>query len=894
MIKCVACSLKMEDGLMMFQHDCTNSTSTFDKLMQVRRSGSPGGLQTTSKNFIETNQRNNLKEKSLDTRDESDPKNKLNTCSVCSFSSKKNLRSHYCRVHFKKQILETNGNDDHCTICDKKDFRHKNMLVSHVGLAHKVVDKLMAKAEAMKKKRFHCHLCDFAAKKRNLLYAHYCCQHYKQDILRELEGHRNCPECKLKIDQKYKLIFHVGVVHDYLDRFLPKEFQIAKHSRHKMKKDASTDQGDTASCQRNSGNTANAGNGQSDSDSSQSKGSNSVSSQSNQGKSVSSQSNEGKEESHDCSLCTFSSCLKQNLTLHYSLCHFRQDILKMIKDIAVCSICGYEAKSQKLMIRHYGLRHGCVKKFLSKTRTSKESINLATTCQLCNFKPTNMTQHYCLIHFRSEILSAITNIEVCSLCGFQAGSESRMIKHYGGVHNYVDDLLAKALNKRKSGEKECVCTICDYKTDTKAHLTSHYSLLHFKEEILMDIKDESSCGLCDHKSKSKFNLIVHYGGIHNYVTDLLAKRDQSLKEDSSNNHESDQASYTCYICKSHSSLNRYQLYAHYSIKHFREELVERIDDRTSCDLCKKAFTKVKNDNIKHLGVSHSLVDQFIPKQYQVPKKHCRFPNDPDTSFDSESTLGDAQTTQLCTDDKVSIKNTMQNNIKSDASLNGGGRSCIREVDKSFDSEGTQSLLNTEDHLMKSKQDENVTYDCYICNDYSSSNRSKMYLHYSTQHFREEMMKRIDSMTNCQLCEKAFSKSNTDNMKHMGVAHSLVDQFIPKQHQIPKKYCKVQSGVLDGRSCLNESEASFDTESILSDAEPTRLCIDKNVLHTAEDNKEINNSESYVCHICKTFSSNTRTKMDDVKLHFLLMWLLTRMTGFALFDFLQNLLPKVDN
>ena len=62
------------------------------------------------------------------------------------------------------------------------------------------------------------------------------------------------------------------------------------------------------------------------------------------------------------------------------------------------------------------------------------------------------------------------------------------------------------------------------------------------------------------------------------------------------------------------------MYDHYSNVHFKEEVLEKIGNATNCYECNKTFHEEMRHNIIHVGVTHSFIENFLPKQYHIPKK----------------------------------------------------------------------------------------------------------------------------------------------------------------------------------------------------------------------------------------------------------------------------------
>ena len=105
-----------------------------------------------------------------------------------------------------------------------------------------------------------------------------------------------------------------------------------------------------------------------------------------------------------------------------------------------------------------------------------------------------------------------------------------------------------------------------------------------------------------------------------------------------------------------------------------------------------------------------------------------------------------------------------------------------------------------------------TYVCYLCQ-YRSGSRGDLYAHYSCLHFKEHLLDIIGNnpANTCHICGKQFGGDIMHKIKHIGVTHGLVDNFIDKQHQIAKKFavCKLGSQSGKGRHNCRLCKAAYD-------------------------------------------------------------------------------------
>ena len=93
--------------------------------------------------------------------------------------------------------------------------------------------------------------------------------------------------------------------------------------------------------------------------------------------------------------------------------------------------------------------------------------------------------------------------------------------------------------------------------------------------------------------------------------------------------------YVCHLC-GEKRRNRSQLYSHYSVAHYKEELMSLIDRKTL--LCQ--FCGLQRNNIKqlipHFGSVHDKVEDYLPPQFHHPTSRDVRKNSVKTSKDKEN------------------------------------------------------------------------------------------------------------------------------------------------------------------------------------------------------------------------------------------------------------------
>ena len=631
---------------------------------------------------------------------------KRHSCVLCdvSFDHSGNLRKHYCVIHFKVLISREIGSNMlsklQCPKCKKKDFQNKNSLLSHFGTMHKIVDAFIKKAKKLQSKPFiNCFKCDFQAKTRMKLDIHYSLKHFRDQIDEVINGSRCCPICETEFPKKKTdLITHVGLVHDIVDQFLPKEHQLVKFAK-SLKIDSSFDVLHTSSSLKTEDKT-------------------------NENKLFKTAAKVPKltEKTEAKNVIETNSSSKNNL--------LEEDM---------------EVENEETKTESCKMGKAMAKENVSKVDDDNNHSS-PLKCQLCDYKsvkPSHLTHHYCLVHFKDEILNFIKDIGVCGLCDFKASSEQHMILHYGREHKYVD-LCLESLIKEKT--LASCCTLCNHELDGKSNLYAHYSLVHFKQSISEAIEstsrkdeDRTKCGLCEYRSSKLHNMIIHFGIKHNCVDELL----NSIIEGKVPKLT---------IFSRSEDINSAKNPDKRSAKNNSVKTSAKISDKTSLKIQDNTFAKILDI------ISSKITDTVSSK---IPDNTSA--KIPDTT---SSKITDTTSSKISDKTSSKIPNKTSAKIQHDI------------------------------------------YSCYKCSFSSlAQNRSKMYDHYSNTHFKKEILEKIGNHTSCFICPKPFHQDMRHNIIHVGVTHSIVEDFLPKKYHIPKKtrgktihyaeYC--QAGTSEKRS-----------------------------------------------------------------------------------------------
>ena len=199
------------------------------------------------------------------------------------------------------------------------------------------------------------------------------------------------------------------------------------------------------------------------------------------------------------------------------------------------------------------------------------------------------------------------------------------------------------------------CHLCGLLEKKRYRLYKHYALCHYKEKIIGEIGNSSkTCHMCAEGFATRTKLIAHLGASHDYVERYLPaenhikrmKNTQFVKlatEPRGNPKDSTdivhaQASASllqqpteakepvvlkCKLC-SFSASNKNCFVQHLCFAHFKNEILESIENIMVCTICGKE-AKDQKQMMQHYGASHGLAMQLYDEK--IPEKDAeKLPN----------------------------------------------------------------------------------------------------------------------------------------------------------------------------------------------------------------------------------------------------------------------------
>ena len=353
-----------------------------------------------------------------------------------------------------------------------------------------------------------------------------------------------------------------------------------------------------------------------------------------------------------------------------------------------------------------------------------------------------------------------------------------------------------------STTKEERCNFCGVYTKDHYDMLRHCSKVHFKDYLSQFVNEKLQCTFCQF-SPIKFDLsglLGHIGAKHKRqeIEKLILEGRSSSsthieplqREDkrkniqatskAQNKCESPASAYLqCGHCGQQFA-KRSLLYGHYSKVHYRKELTTFLSrDSKLCQFCNILIRKT-SDMVAHLGCVHNKLDKFLPNRMKIP---------------------------------LSLK-----------------------IKKPLSSKNVQIENKTGENLTKSKNrsayHEKVTrvlaggHVCQLCEDCRHfETREDLYRHYAGLHYRGRLEERVRGQETCHLCGDSRRRRNM--VLHLGVDHSMVEDFLPEEYHLkktPKENMK--GGRKEGKENCNlnnvlppdESESSTDSELKITSVE----------------------------------------------------------------------------
>ena len=259
-------------------------------------------------------------------------------------------------------------------------------------------------------------------------------------------------------------------------------------------------------------------------------------------------------------------------------------------------------------------------------------------CPLCSEvllnQRSSIYKHYALNHFRTDMENLIKSFgtfdkRVCHQCGNRSRGLYAHINHAAVKHNHLEKVLpfhlhiqkltiptfkklrqTLSISKVKKLKRSLKKPLTNTKTNTVSKSTRTNNIFKSPENLLF-------------RRKLRVNLI----NCNKILLQLKSSAEQKTKG-------KEELGLSCRLCaKKKQFSNRHNLYKHYSLIHFKKEILkdyvwtyqEDGVDKVLCLLCtaRRGVIEKKwslGDAISHVGNTHNIVDKFLPDNYHIPKQ----------------------------------------------------------------------------------------------------------------------------------------------------------------------------------------------------------------------------------------------------------------------------------
>jgi len=429
------------------------------------------------------------------------------------------------------------------------------------------------------------------------------------------------------------------------------------------------------------------------------------------------------EESSDaefkCNLCSYKTSFKNNLKKHLGNVHYREKIAGLYGSFnKECSVCSKALPNKKSWMSHLILGHKAVEQVMPECIFSK--IFLTT----------------------SKSSTEEQNSEKCSNPNKafpKANSISKpTLDNKKEKHSSPEILIEKTSTRFQ-------CHLCIKKCITYSDILSHYSIMHFKEELkaLFSKKGKNVCGKCNQKCSNENILLRHILMQHEPLTGLIPEREaleitsSAKQEDKNSDNVTLSKGYTmpsnsssldlsstafqCRICHKESHSHA-KLLSHYTTAHYLDKLKPHFCKETqTCNLCKKAFQK-KHQLLYHIAYTHKVLAGLVL-------------NKEDGLVKTSSETVPLETRSIC-----------------------------------------------KPKVIHKKKSESKNIECFKCKK-AFSQYSKLLNHLAIKHFRENLTETYQKETNqCNRCHHVCSDAN-NFLIHVTNRHGALKDLIPSKSDV---------------------------------------------------------------------------------------------------------------
>ena len=336
-------------------------------------------------------------------------------------------------------------------------------------------------------------------------------------------------------------------------------------------------------------------------------------------------------------------------------------------------------------------------------------------------------------------------------------------------------------NSYKILDSNNTCKICHRSFGSNEYkLLRHYSVDHFKEEMLKYVKeDDLKCQFCGLLCADLNILVGHIGPNHHKIEEYLIDFEEDTESkicDLAPAKESP-IELECGHCQQKFKF-RSLLYQHYSRQHYEKEMRTFIDEQSNiCKFCGILIRKSKY-MIAHVGSVHDKVEEFLPDQFKIEKKTTVQPKElaKDGKESTESEDVEIENLKVVNYLPEEYNTEKRKFSKKKSSINKTG--IAKQIKKKA----------SKKNILTANRNPNVNRGlrCTICLKSGFFNRNNLLRHYASTHFKEKLLPfaDVESLT-CLICQKKLS-SLRQLLLHIGSYHNKLEGLLPENENQPSK------------------------------------------------------------------------------------------------------------
>ena len=298
-----------------------------------------------------------------------------------------------------------------------------------------------------------------------------------------------------------------------------------------------------------------------------------------------------------------------------------------------------------------------------------DGVDLGKNCPFCNEPKQTMSvllTHASTTHCKQALMDKfhskyISNGKRCPICNDHYTSEQSFYSHIGSVHKQVAPMLVQKIKGNANGREEppiCgdvlapefvnygasfQCQQCAMSFYSEVKMTTHVAMEHYYDEIVDKyghfFEKDSSCHLCHKKLNNVNDFVCHLATIHHLMTAEFTPQEQGEKEDQSQSDTEKSHVPKCPECFKVMA-NRASLLTHFAFVHHCNDLDQAygslfVDD-SMCGICNTKLDS-KKSFIRHVGISHHKVLDFVHDRHNKEKLLRLLPPLPDSECEEKKT-----------------------------------------------------------------------------------------------------------------------------------------------------------------------------------------------------------------------------------------------------------------